>query len=262
MAERLNTHTYKETIHLWGFDRTKKLRFVCLISKEFKLSIWVKKWWVCLHRLLHLNSLSLVVRMSFYLSVQGGHLSHWGFISFFQEDREEVKVSFLYQQFLVVVGVQSLSPVQLFATPWTAACQASLYFTISPSLLKLMSIELVIPSNHLILCHPLLLPSIFPHIRVFSNELTFHIRWPKYRSFSFTSVFPMNIQGWFPLGVTGLILQSKGLSRDFSTPPFKSINSLVLNLLYGPTLIYTHDYWKNHSFDYMDLCQKSDVSAS
>ena len=113
----------------------------------------------------------------------------------FRKTEKRVKVSFLYQQFLVFVGVQSLSPVQLFATPWTAACQASLYFTISPSLLKLMSIELVIPSNHLILCHPLLLPSIFPHIRVFSNELTFHIRWPKYRSFSFTSVFPMNIQG-------------------------------------------------------------------
>ena len=83
-------------------------------------------------------------------------------------------------------SVQSLSCVRLFATPWTAACQASLSITNSRSLLKLMSIELVMPSNHLILCHPLLLSlSIFPSIRVFSNELALRIRWPKYWSFSF-----------------------------------------------------------------------------
>ena len=83
--------------------------------------------------------------------------------------------------------VQSLSCVWLFATAWTTACQASLSFTISQSLLKLMSIESVMPSNHLILCHPLLpLPSLFPSIRVFSNELALCIRWPKYWSFSFS----------------------------------------------------------------------------
>ena len=83
-------------------------------------------------------------------------------------------------------SVQSLSRVQLFATPWTAACQASLSITNSWSLLKLMSVVLVMPSNHLILCHPLLLlPSIFPSIRVFSNESVHHIRWPMYWSFSF-----------------------------------------------------------------------------
>ena len=82
-------------------------------------------------------------------------------------------------------SVQSLSRVRLFATPWIAACQASLSITNSQSLLKLMSIESVMPSNHLILCHPLLLPpSIFPNIRVFSNESVLHIRWPKYYSFS------------------------------------------------------------------------------
>ena len=82
-------------------------------------------------------------------------------------------------------SVQSLSRVQLFVTPCTAACQASLSITNSQSLLKLMSIELVMPSNHLILCHPLLLlPSIFPSIRVFSNESALRIRWPKYWSFS------------------------------------------------------------------------------
>ena len=84
-------------------------------------------------------------------------------------------------------SVQSLSRVRLFATTWTAACQASLSITNSRSLLKLMSIESVMPSNHLILCHPLLLlPSIFPSIRVFSNESTLHIRWPKHWSFSFS----------------------------------------------------------------------------
>ena len=83
------------------------------------------------------------------------------------------------------VVVQSLSCVQLFVTPWTAACQASLSITISQSLLKLMSIESVMPSNHLILCHPLLLlPSIFPSIRVFSSESNPHITWPEYWSFS------------------------------------------------------------------------------
>ena len=88
--------------------------------------------------------------------------------------------------------IQSLSPAQLFATPWTAARQASLSITSSRSLLKLMSIESVMPSNYLILCRPLLLPpSIFPSIRVFSNQSVLHIRWPKYWSFSF-SISPSN----------------------------------------------------------------------
>ena len=113
------------------------------------------------------------------------------------------------------------------------------------SLLKLMSIKSVMPSNHLILCHPLFLPpSIFPSIRVFSNELFPYIRWAKYWSFSPASVIPMNIQALFPLGWTGWIsLLSKGLSRVFN------INSLALSFLYSPTLTSIHDYWKNHSFD-------------
>ena len=93
-----------------------------------------------------------------------------------------------------VIVVESLNCVWPFVTPRTAACQASLSFTISQSLLRLMSIELVMPSNHLILCHPLLLlPSIFPSIRVFSNELALRIRWPKYWRFSFSfSISPSN----------------------------------------------------------------------
>ena len=92
---------------------------------------------------------------------------------------------------LLEIIVQSLSHVQLFVTPWTATSQASLSFTIYQSLLRLMSIESVMPPNHFILCYPLLLPSMFPSIRVFSNESTLHIRWPKYWSFSF-SINPSN----------------------------------------------------------------------
>ena len=134
-------------------------------------------------------------------------------------------------------------------------------FTIFQSLLKLMSIESVMPSNHLILCCPLLLPSIFPSIRVFPNESAFCIRGPEYRNFSFR-VSPSNdIQGWFPLGLTGLICLILLFQESSPAPQFESINSLALSLLYGPSLISVHDYWKNHSFDYMDLCQQSDVSA-
>ena len=114
-------------------------------------------------------------------------------------------------------SVQSLSCVWFFATPWTTVHQASLSFTNSRSLLKLMSIELVMPFNYLILCCPLfLLPSIFPNIRVFSNESALHIRWQSIGVSASTSVLPMNIQDWSPLGWTGWIsLQSKGLSRVF-----------------------------------------------
>ena len=115
-------------------------------------------------------------------------------------------------------SVQSFSRVWLFATPWTAIHQASLSLTNSQSLLKLMSIKLVMSSNHLILCHPLLLPpSIFSSIRVFSVESVLRIRWPKIGASASVSVLPMNTQGWFPLGLTGLTsLKSKGLSRVFS----------------------------------------------
>ena len=111
--------------------------------------------------------------------------------------------------------ISSLSRVRLFETSWAAACQASLSITNSWSLFKLMSIESVMPSNHLILCHPLLLPSIFPSTRVFSDESVLRFRWPKYWSFSFSISLPMNVQDWFPLGLTGLIyLKSKGLFKS------------------------------------------------
>ena len=119
---------------------------------------------------------------------------------------------------LSLISVQSLSRVRLFVTPWTTAHQASLSITNSWSLPKLMSIELVMPSIHLILCHPLLLlPSIFPSIGVFSNESALRIRWPKYWSFSF-NISPSNEHpGLISFGWTGWIsLQFKGLSRVFS----------------------------------------------
>ena len=125
-------------------------------------------------------------------------------------------------------SVQSLSRVWLFATPWTAACQASLPITNSQSLLKPMSIESVIPSNHLIPCRPLLPPSVFPSIRVFSNKSVLHIRWPKYWSFSFIISSSNEHSSWFPLGLTGLIsLQSKGLSRIF-------LNTIVQESFWTP----------------------------
>ena len=117
-----------------------------------------------------------------------------------------------------ISSVQSLSRVQLFATPWSTACQASLSITNSQSLPKLMSIELVMPSNHLILCCPLLPPSIFPSIRVFSMSQLFASGGQNIGVFASASVLPMNTEDGSPLGWTGWIsLQSKGLSRVFSS---------------------------------------------
>ena len=156
-------------------------------------------------------------------------------------------------QYGLFSSVQSLSRVRLFVTPWITAHQASLSITNSRSSLKRMSIESVMPSSHLIHCHPLLLlPSIPPSIRVFSSESTLHMRWLKYWSFSFSisSSNEQSFQDWSPLGWTSWIsLQSKGLSRVSPTPQFKSINSSVLSFLYSPILTFIHDHWKNHSLD-------------
>ena len=129
-------------------------------------------------------------------------------------------------------SVQSLSCVRLSATPWIAACQASLSITSSRSSLKLTSVELVMPSIHLILCHPLLLlPSIPPSIRVFSNESTLRMRWPKYWSLSFSIIPSKEHPGL--ISRTGWIsLQSKGLSRVFS-------NTTVQKLKFFRTQLYS-----------------------
>ena len=133
----------------------------------------------------------------------------------------------------------------LWTDAWTAACHTSLSFTISWSLLKIMYIGSVMPSNYLIFCHPFpLIPPIFPSISVFSNESALLMRSPKYWSFSFSINPSMNVQDWFPLGLTYLIsLQSKGLSRVFSNTTVQKHQFLVLSFLYGRTLTSIHDYW-------------------
>ena len=148
-------------------------------------------------------------------------------------------------------SIQSLSHVRLFATPWTAACQASLSITSSQNLLKLMSIELMMPSNHLILCHPLLLPPlIFPSIRVFPNESVLFIRWPKYWSFSF-SISPSNEYSglisfrvdWFDL------LAVQGTLKSLLQHHSSKASILWHSAFFIVTFTSIHDYWKNHSFD-------------
>ena len=161
-------------------------------------------------------------------------------------------------------SVQPLIRVQLFATPHaTTACQAFLSITNSQSSPKLMSIESVMPSNHLILWSPLLLPSILPSIRVFSNESALCIRWPKYWSFSF-NISPSNghpglisfRMDWLDLlAIQGTL---KSLLQHHSSKASILLHSSFLS---SPTLTSLHDYWKNHSFDYMDLCWQSNVSA-
>ena len=127
-----------------------------------------------------------------------------------------------------------------------------------------MSIESVMPSNHLILCCPLLLlPTIFPSIKAFSNESVLHIRWPKYWSFSF-SISPSNEYSGlisFRMDWVGSPCCPRDSQESSPTPQFKSINSFVLSFLYNPTLTSIHDYWKNHSLDETDHCWQSNVSA-
>ena len=148
----------------------------------------------------------------------------------------------------LIISVQLLSHVLLFSTPWIAAHQASLSITNSRSPPKPMSIELVMSSNHLILCHPLLLlPSIFPSIRVFSSESALRMRWPKYWNFSF-NISPSNehpglisfrMDWWDLLAVQGTL---ESLLQYHNS-------KLVLSFLYSPTLTSIHDHWKNHSLN-------------
>ena len=162
-------------------------------------------------------------------------------------------------------SVQLLTCVRLFVTP-VNNCMPDIpihSITNSWSLPKPMFIELVMPSNHLILCRPLLfLPSIFPSIRVFSNESALHMRWLKYWSFSFSIIPSKEIPGLISFRMDWLDLLSPRDSQESSlTPQCKSINSSVLSFLHSPTLTSIHDYWKNHSLYQTDLCWQSNVSA-
>ena len=133
----------------------------------------------------------------------------------------------------------------------------------NPGVSQLMSIESVMPSSHLILGHPLLLlPSIFPSIRVFSNESVHRIRWPKYWSFSFSISTSNEFLELISFRMDWLDLLAVQVTLESSPgPQFKSIDSSVLSFLYSPTLTCIHDYWINYSFDCMDLCLQSDDST-
>ena len=151
----------------------------------------------------------------------------------------------------------SVSRVRLFATPRTTARQASRSITNSWSPPTPMPIELVMPSNHLILCRPLLLlPSIFPSIRVFSNESALCIRWPKYWSFSF-SISPSNEHP----GLISFRIAWLNLLAVQGTLQLQFFGAQLSLFLYSPTLTSIHDHWKIHSLDQMDLCWQSNVSA-
>ena len=132
----------------------------------------------------------------------------------------------------------------------TPGFPASLCITSSWSLLTLVSIELMMPSNHLILGHPLLLPSVFTSIRVFCNESVLHIRWPKYWSFSYI-ISPSNeYLGLISFRIDSFdLLAVEGTLESSPTPQFKSISSWALSFFYSPPLTSIHDYWKNHNFD-------------
>ena len=173
-----------------------------------------------------------------------------------------MNISFLLDHTYFVLVVQSLSHVQLFATPWAKAHQASLSFTISRNLLRLMFIESVVLSNCLILCCPLLLPSVFPSIGVFSSELALHIRWPKDLSFSF-SISPSSENSWlisFRIAWLELLAAQATLK---SLLQHRSLKASILKHQFSIVQL-SHPYMtagKNHSFDYMDLGQQSNVSA-
>ena len=149
----------------------------------------------------------------------------------------------------------------LFVTPWKAAHQAPLSSAFSWRLLRFMSIELVVLSNHLVLYCPLLLmPSIIPNISSFSDKSAFCIRWPKYWSFSFSTTPSNEYSGLISFRIDWFhLLAVQGTQESSPMPQFKRISFLMPSLLYGPALTSKHDYWKNHSFDHLDLCLQSDI---
>ena len=170
----------------------------------------------------------------------------------------------MYPSFTIQFSsVQLLSRVGLFATPWTAARQASLSITNSRSPPKPMSVESVMPSNDLIPCHPLLLlPSIFPSIRIFSNESALHIRWPKSWSFSF-NISPSNEHpGLISFRMEWLdLLAVQGTLKSLLQLHSSEASVLWLSAFFIVQLTSIHDCWKNQSLDQTDLCGPSDVSA-
>ena len=160
-------------------------------------------------------------------------------------------------------SVQSFSHVRLFATQRAAECQASLFITNSWSSLKLMYMESVMPSNHLIFCCPLLLlPSIFPSIRVFSSESTLCMRWPKYWSFSFSIIPSKEHPGLIYFRMDWLdLLAVQGTLKSLLQHHSSKASILWHPVFMVQTLTSVHDHWKNHRFDCTDLCWQSDAPA-
>ena len=161
-------------------------------------------------------------------------------------------------------SVQSLSHVQLFVTPRTTACQASLFIISSRSLLKLMSTESVMPSNHLILCYPLLLlPPISPSIRVFSNESALRIRWPKYWSFSLNICPSSEYPGLISFRMDWLdLLAAQGTLKSLLQHHSSKASALQCSTFFVvQRTMSKYDHWKNHSLDYTDLSWQINVSA-
>ena len=147
-------------------------------------------------------------------------------------------------------SVQSLSRVSLFATPWIAARQASLSITVSQSSLRLTSIESVMPPSHLILCRPLLLPPIPPSIKVFSNESIFHMRWPKYWSFSFSIIPSKEIPGLISFRMDWLdLLAVQGTLKSLLRHHSSKASILQLSAFFTVQLSHIHDHRKSHSLD-------------
>ena len=163
-------------------------------------------------------------------------------------------------------GSCQFSCVRRSATPWTAACQASVSITNSQGLLKLLSIESVIPFNSSldgILCHPLLFrPSIFPSIRLLPSQSVLRITWPKYWRFSF-NISPSNeYSGLISSRMDWLdLLAVQGTLKSLLQHHSSKAPILQCSVFFSPTLTSIHDHWKNHSFDYMDFCWQNDVSA-
>ena len=156
-----------------------------------------------------------------------------------------------WNSFSVSVSVQSLNRVRPFATPWITACQASLSITNSQSSPKLMSVQSVMPSNHLIFCRPLfLLSSIFPSIRVSSNESVLCIRWPKYWSFSFILSPSNEHPGLISFRMDWLdLLAVQGILKSLLQHHSSKASILQHSAFFSPTLTSMHDHWKNHSLD-------------
>ena len=260
MIEKLHFHFSLSCI---GEGNGNPLQYSCLENPRE----W-GAWWAAVYRFAHcrtwLKWLSSSSSNQMKVTTQQGLSGYW--VTFLQRMSSNVHLcggkKNVFILWIYFKSFQPFSRVWLFATLWTAAHLVSLSITKSRSLFKLMSIVSVMPSNNLILCCPLLLlPSVFPIIRVFTNEPVLCIRWPKYCSFNF-SISPSSgyselISFWMDwldfLAVPGTL---KSLLKQF-----KSISSLVLSFLYSTTLTSIHDYWKNHSFDMTDLFWQSNVSA-